>query len=72
MTMSEGYQHLTWKYHELLLRYHGDGKRPGCDNKSVERRRVLSVCHSETETTGLLTWTERQRSLDVIHCSLSL
>lgn len=56
---SEGFWHLTWKYHELLLCYHGDSERPGCDNKSVERRCVLAVCDGETETARLLTWRER-------------
>lgn len=48
--------HLTWKYHEVRLRYHGDGVWPGCDDKFVERRRVLAVCHCETEAARILTW----------------
>lgn len=58
--MTEGYWHLTWKNSELLLRHRGDGERPGSHNKLVERRRVLSVCHSETEPSRLLTWKSRK------------
>lgn len=54
--LQEDFWHLTWKYHERLLRYHSDGERPGCDDKFVERRRVLAVCHREAEAARLLTW----------------
>lgn len=46
----------TWKYYEFLLRYHRDGERSGGHNKLVKRSGVFAICHSETETSGLLTW----------------
>lgn len=51
----------TWEHHEFLPRFQGYGVRPGLDDKSIERRRVLSICHREAELTGFFTCRKREK-----------